>query len=147
MYLSRLLVAMWVLATLGTFAELLLLGHYEDAWQLAPLVTIGLLSIAGAWYLAKRSRAALTTFRALLVVAALSGIAGLYLHYSGNVEWERESDPAIAGADLFVAAMTGATPALAPGAMVLIALIGWALTISPFALPRRDSTLRSGRPS
>ena len=50
----------------------------------------------------------------------------LALHYRGNAEFELEMMPALGGLDLFWKSMQGATPALAPGAMVQIGLVGLA---------------------
>ena len=41
----RLLLMLLALATIGTLVELLLIGHYEDPWQWAPLA---LMSVAVA---------------------------------------------------------------------------------------------------
>jgi hypothetical protein len=54
----------------------------------------------------------------------VSGLVGLWLHYKGNVEFEREMYPALAGLQLFKQAMTGATPSLAPGTMVQFGMLG-----------------------
>jgi hypothetical protein len=59
-----------------------------------------------------------------MLLFAAAGLAGLFFHYQGNVEFERERNPDKRGFALFAAAMTGATPALAPGTMVLLGSIG-----------------------
>jgi hypothetical protein len=58
----------------------------------------------------------------LLFVAG--GIAGTLLHYRGNVEFEEEMHPGGTRWELFRGAIQGATPALAPGTMVLLGAIG-----------------------
>jgi hypothetical protein len=59
----------------------------------------------------------------------VSGLLGLWFHYEGNLEFEREMDPDAAGWPLIKAVLTGATPSLAPGTMIwfgaLALLIGW----------------------
>jgi hypothetical protein len=122
----RVLFGILALGLLGTATELLLLGHYEDAWQWTPLVLIGLSLIAIGWRAAGRGAASLLVFRGLMVLSAASGLLGTYLHYRGNVEFELEMTPELHGFELFSEAMTGATPALAPGAMALLGLIGLA---------------------
>jgi hypothetical protein len=80
-----------------------------------------------------------TPVRALQVVMttfAFAGLAGLTLHYKGNVEFELEMYPSRAGFELFREAMMGATPALAPGSMIQIALIGLAYSYSHPRLTR-----------
>jgi hypothetical protein len=128
MYLSRLLLAIFAFGSAGTGAELLLLGHFEDVQQFIPLVLIAAGIGAAVWYGNRFSHRSLRAFQATLVLYAISALLGLYFHYSGNVEFEVERDPAIGGLRLFWEAITGATPALAPGSMLLLAAIGWAVT-------------------
>ena len=121
----RLLGVTFVLGSLGTGIELLLIGHVEDTWQNVPLILLGTGFLA--WVLlATRNPAARTAFRVLMIVFAISGLAGSILHYNGNVEFERELNPDLSGVALFGEAMRGATPALAPGTMMLLGAIGWA---------------------
>jgi hypothetical protein len=58
----------------------------------------------------------------------VSGIAGVGLHYDGNVEFERELHPKDTGVTFLRHTVAGATPVLAPGSMVLLGLIGIAHT-------------------
>jgi hypothetical protein len=51
------------------------------------------------------------------------------LHYQGNVEFERELAPDASGLPLVWEALKGATPALAPGTMMLLGAVG--LTAAP----------------
>jgi hypothetical protein len=53
-----------------------------------------------------------------------AGLLGMWLHYDSNVEFELEMTPSIGAADLFRESMTGAIPALAPGTMIQLGLIG-----------------------
>ena len=66
-----------------------------------------------------------------LVMAAflVAGLAGLYYHYSANIEFQLEGDPTLAGRALFMKALEAKTPpALAPGVMVQLGLLGLAYT-------------------
>jgi hypothetical protein len=110
---------------LGTAAELLLMEHTEGLWQILPLILLGIGCPAAA-LVASGVTAVRPVFKALMLVFAISGIAGSVLHYNGNVEFERELDPELAGVALFREAMQGATPALAPGTMMLLGAVGWA---------------------
>jgi len=56
----------------------------------------------------------------VLVVGAL----GIYFHLRGNVEFALERDPSLTGAGLIWKALRGATPALAPGALAQLGLLG-----------------------
>lgn len=126
MYVHRLLLAIFIFGSLGTVAELLLLGHFEDVQQFIPLVLLAAGVVIAAWCWKRPTRAALQTLRAILVLFVAAAALGLYFHYSGNVEFEVERDPALGGLKLFWEAIRGATPALAPGSMVLLAAVGYA---------------------
>jgi|TARA_B100001146_G_scaffold130896_1_gene114984 hypothetical protein len=54
----------------------------------------------------------------------LSGVVGLYLHLKANVEFELELRPTMANAELILETLMGAIPALAPGEMVQLGLLG-----------------------
>ncbi len=73
---------------------------------------------------------------ALFIVA---GILGLYLHYRGNVEFALERDPSLTGARLIWKALRGATPALAPGALAQLGLMGLVFTYGHPALAGRNA--------
>jgi len=55
-------------------------------------------------------------------------VLGLVLHFKGNMEWALERNPDLGGANLIWKSLTGATPALAPGALTQLGLLGlvWA---------------------
>jgi hypothetical protein len=122
--MHRMLLLILLLGIIGTGTELLLIGHFEDRWQLAPLILFAagiIVSIAQA----TRGGPALTTLlRLVMLLFIVSGGVGTMLHYTGNSEFEREMYPTIAGWELFRESMTGATPVLAPGTMTLLGLIG-----------------------
>ena len=65
-------------------------------------------------------------FQATLLLCAASAALGVLLHVQSNVEFARELDPDVEGTALMTEALTGATPALAPGSMLLLAAVGWA---------------------
>ena len=118
---------------LGTLAELILLEHYEDRWQYAPLVLLVVGVVATGAHLAFHRESTARALRLVMVLFVLAGLMGLYQHYSGNVEFEREMYPSLAGVQLVWGALTGATPALAPGSMILLGLVGLA---SGYRMPR-----------
>jgi hypothetical protein len=123
--LRRVLAAIFLFGSVGTGAELVLLEHVEGAWQLTPLVLIGVgFAVLGLLELSPSSPG-LRLFQLTMLAFMLSGVVGVWLHYQGNVEFERELDPEGGGMGLFWAAMKGATPALAPGTMALLGAIGF----------------------
>jgi hypothetical protein len=123
-HVRRWLAAMFVLGSLGTAAELLLLEHTEEPVQWVPLLAIAAALLALTWHYAAPSRASVRAFQVVMLLFAAGGALGVALHFRGNAEFERELHPDAAFADLFRGAMMGATPALAPGTMVLLGSIG-----------------------
>jgi len=122
--LRRILTAIFLLGSVGTAAELLLLEHVEGAWQKAPLVLIGFACALLAALVFHPSAAVIRIFQLTMVAFMMSGVVGIGLHYQGNVEFERELAPDAAGFPLFWEALKGATPALAPGTMMLLGALG-----------------------
>jgi hypothetical protein len=113
------------MGVVGTAADLLLTGHVEDAWQLAPLALFGASAIVMVWHLARGGRASLRTHQALMGLYIISGFIGTFLHYRANIEFEMEMYPGLAGFELFWKAIQGASPpSLAPGAMIALGLLG-----------------------
>ena len=137
--IRRLLLAVMLLGMAGLIAELVLLEHTESAWQWAPLALLGAGLILGAVLWIAPGRSVLRAFQALMVAYVAAGALGFYLHYSGNVEFELESDPSLGGWALVWSALEGATPALAPGAMAQLGLLGLVLAHRHPALGRRAS--------
>ena len=126
--LRTLLLLTLLVSLVGTLIELLLLEHFEDAWQWAPIALLGAALVTLGWHALERGATSLNVLRGLMVLCMVSGLVGLLLHYRGNVEFELEMYPDLAGWKLFKDAMMGATPALAPGAMLQIGLVGLAWT-------------------
>lgn len=135
--LRGMLLALVVLGLLATGAELLLLEHTETVWQLLPLVVIGVALVVSAPVAFRATRGTLRVFQAIMGAMVVTGALGLIQHYRGNVEFELEMRPALEGWELFKRAMTGATPALAPGLMAHLGLLGLAYTWRHPLLRRR----------
>ena len=127
----------------GIVAELLLSKHYEDFWQLVPLVLLGAavpLAVAGMRGGPRRLQA----FRVLMVLFLASGIIGTMQHYGAKQEFALERFPDLRGWPLIREVLKGINPPLlAPGAMALLAAIGllwtYAVTVrrDDVAAPRR----------
>jgi hypothetical protein len=110
----------------GTGLELLLLEHTEGWQQLAPLILLALAVPVVLWHALAPHGAARSSLFALMWIFIFSGILGVGLHYQGNTAFELEMYPEMAGMELFVKTIKGATPVLAPGTMVLLGLVGMA---------------------
>ena len=109
-----------------------------------PLVLIAAGALLVAWLVLARNRAGVRAFQGLMVLFLAAGLTGMALHYRGNVEFEREMHPDGTFWPLFKGALMGATPALAPGTMILLGLIGLLYTYQhPSVFPRREIGART----
>ena len=141
--LRQLLLALVFVGILGLAIELALLRHAESFTQWIPHVTlfIGLLS-TGAVYL-RPGAGSLKVFRVVMVVFVVVGVLGIYLHYRGNVAFALERDPSLSRARLIWKALRGATPALAPGSLAQLGLLGLLFTFRHPALDGRNTDGRA----
>ena len=133
---------LWIMlvGTVGLLLELVLTGHFEDALQWIPLVALGMGLVVVVALLARPTRGAVRLLRALSVAFVLAGALGVWLHFDGNLEWEREDDPSARTATLARRALTGAVPLLAPGALAQLGLIGLVVAYRHPSLDRREAT-------
>jgi hypothetical protein len=123
-FIRRGLIFIFLFGVTGTAIELVLLEHLDGWKQWVPVALLALGVLQGAWVAIWPRPVALRAFNLLLATYLIAGAVGTWFHYAGNVEWELERTPEIAGLALFRAAMEGATPALAPGTMIQLGLIG-----------------------
>jgi hypothetical protein len=136
--LRSMMLCVIVLGLVGLGAELLLLRHDESAGQLIAPVLIGVGLVTIVWHLARGSAASVLVLQITMVLFIAAGFVGMALHYFANVEFQREVDPSIAGLALFRKAMAAkAPPALAPGSMTQLGLLGLAYTFRHPALRHR----------
>ena len=117
----------------------MLIGHFEDLWQLVPLVLFALAVIVIVCHRVSLEAALVRILQSVMIAFIVSGALGVYLHYQANVEFELEIDPERSGFALVKEAMSGAMPVLAPGTMVLLGMIGLVYTHQHPALSRRAS--------
>jgi hypothetical protein len=120
----RLLLGLVLFGTVGLLLELLLLEHYDAPWQWIPLVLLTLGLVTGAVMWVRPSRRAVLAFRWLMVGFLVATLVGTTLHYRSNAAFEREMDSTIGGLALVWYALRGATPALAPGALAQLGILG-----------------------
>ncbi len=138
----RLALYLLLLSTGGVVTELVLLEHYADPWQWMPIALLALgLVTSGALALgatAARVRALRVVMIAQVMVAGL----GIYLHLKSNVVFELELRPGVGGRELIVETLRGAIPALAPGAMAQLGLLGLLVCFRHPALEPIESSIR-----
>ncbi len=119
-----LLLAVILIGNLGLQAELLLLDHAEEFNQLIPHITLGVGLAAIGFVYFRPSPLSVRVFRFVMAGFIAIGLLGVFLHYQGNVEFAQERWPALGGFALMWKALRGATPALAPGALAQLGLLG-----------------------
>ena len=122
--IRQLLLALVFLGTVGLEVELALLRHAESFSQWIPHVVLVMGLLSTVLVFLRPVRATLRVFQTMMLVFLVVGVLGLYLHYRGNVEFALERDPTLSGARLLWKALRGATPALAPGALSQLGLLG-----------------------
>jgi hypothetical protein len=124
-----------LLGLFGTAAELLLLAHYEDVNQWIPLALIGLAVVALIAGAARPTAGTIRVIQTLMAFFILAGVVGVVLHFKANLEFQTEVDPSLSGWPLVQKALLAkAPPALAPGAMIQLGLLGVAYTFRHPAL-------------
>lgn len=127
--IRRLLFALVALGILGLTAELVLLEHYEEWQQWLPLAGLGVGLLALVGVIVRPARTTVRLFRVIMIVFLVLGTIGVYLHLAGNIEFELEMAPDLRGGALLWKALRGATPALAPGALAQVGLLGLIATM------------------
>ena len=139
--IRAMLLTIFILGSVGSGAELVLLNHLESWLQWIPLVLILLSFVVFGWHAVRRTPTSTRAIQGTMVAFVAAGFAGFYFHYQGSAEFKLESNPALAGWELFWEAIRGkAPPALAPGVMIQLGLIGLAYTYRhPALLPLKET--------
>jgi len=123
--LRRLLLLLLCLGLAGSATELVLLKHYEDGWMLVPFVAIALALAAAAWRLVRPGPGSVLGLRLAMVPLIVGGGLGVLLHYNGGLEFQADMDPTLSHWQLFWKVVhMQAPPALAPGLLVQLGLLG-----------------------
>ena len=144
--LRRVLLGILLLGMAGTTVELLLLKHDEDTTQLIPLALLGAGYAVVAWNVLARSRLSITVLQVVMLLFVVSGILGVVFHYQANVEFQLEMDQQLSGGKLLWAVLQAKTPpALAPGVMAQLGLIGLAYAYRHPAIARRGDAIEENR--
>jgi hypothetical protein len=119
------LLALVAAGLVGLGVELVLLEHYEDVWQLTPLVLITANLVVLCWQVTRPGWPAVQSLRVLMVAMLAAGAVGIFLHYRANMEFQLEMSPGLSGVDLFLKIIRAKVPPpLAPGAMAQLGLLG-----------------------
>ena len=116
---KKMIVLALLFMMIGTLLELYLLDHYEDAFQLIPVLCIAFSLI----------NLIIKLFKLVLVLTSFSGVYGVFLHLQSNFEFEQDMKPTATNWELFSESLSGALPTLAPMSMLVLAFIGYSYLI------------------
>jgi hypothetical protein len=123
--IRRVILVVLVFGMGGLFAELMLIGHYEDAAQWIPiaLLAAGLLTLLIDLLVSRDwTRLAVQLIMVLFVAA---GVVGVYFHFHGSREFQLEMDPHMSGATLLWHVLRAKSPpTLAPGSLMQLGILG-----------------------
>ena len=106
-----------------TPAELILLGHNHSAIQWVPFVASFFGLVASGWVLADPGPSRIKGARILSAAIILSGILGAFMHLRANLLLEMEIRPNFTLIDIIGPALQGSAAFLAPGILILGALL------------------------
>lgn len=115
----------FILGSAGLGAELLLLEHFKEWRQQVPLALLVLGLLLLAVHLVYKGPVVLRLFRLTMLAFVLGGIAGVWIHFDANLDFELEMYSKLSGWDLISRSAHGALPVLAPGALIQLGLIGF----------------------
>lgn len=141
--LRRFLLVFTVLLFGGAAAELWLVKHTEETLQLVAFALCALGTLAALVVLARPRRATVRLLRVSMALVVLGTLLGVYLHVEGNFAFQREIDPNTPAADLWLGAIRGANPLLAPGILSVAAALALAATYRHPALGHGDDKERA----
>ena len=108
---------------LGSIAELYLLEHYLETRQWIPIIlsAAGLVLCTWAWL--SPSKGLLKTLQGLMICMAIASLYGMYLHFMGNFQFEKEINPSFTTVEALWPAIKGSNPLLAPGMLLAAAIL------------------------
>jgi len=115
---------LFLVTIIGLLLELLLEEHIVGFWQLAPII---LLIASLILFLSKPVLSIFIYFKfsAVLQLMLISfGLIGIYLHLENNFEFEKELFPSKSIWKLIFSSFKGAIPSLAPGALIVVGVLG-----------------------
>jgi hypothetical protein len=137
--IRRFLVLVMTGGIVAMTVDLLLIGHYEDSNQLIPLAVAAAGVLTLGWAAAWPGVVSVRAVQFVMLCFMGTGLIGITLHVQANAEFQREIDPAISSRDLFWK-VTEATapPALSPGLMVQLGLLGLVYTYKHPALRENE---------
>ena len=109
-----------------TLVELIFVSHWNETIQYLPFGLCGLgLAMLTVAYL-RPGRSSINALRWSMTIIGACSFIGFYEHMTNNFSFWREIQPNATGWELIVATFNGGIPVLAPGILLLGAVIGLA---------------------
>ena len=122
--LRQLLLALVFVGIVGLEVELALLRHAESFSQWIPHIVLLVGLVTTVLVYLRPAHATVRVFQAMMWIFLVVGVLGVFFHLKGNFEFATERDPSLSGMKLIWKVLRGATPALAPGALSQLGLLG-----------------------
>lgn len=123
--IRALLLAVLVVGMAGVLIELVLLAHYEDAYQMAPLALLAASLAAALLHAMHPSAATVRVLQGAMTLCVTAAAAGIAFHFNGAAQFQLEIDPSLSWRQVFGKVVRAqAPPLLAPGALLQLGLIG-----------------------
>ena len=126
----------------GTVVELWLTEHTESLVQWIPFILagLGLLGVVGVLF--RPRRLTLLGLRIVMGLVVLGSFFGIYEHVEHNLAFELEIRPNATVGQVFMAALGGASPLLAPGILALAAILAIAATYYHSAFEKQNNIVK-----
>lgn len=126
--LRRLLFFIVILIFIGTLIELFLNEHDESFTQKIPAYLSLLGSVTVAWAYIRPNKWSIYMLRLVMLVIGAGGMYGVYQHFNSNLAFELEIRPNATPKEVWLDALLGGIPLLAPGIVSLAALLSFVAT-------------------
>jgi uncharacterized membrane protein YqjE len=126
--LRQFVLGLAALATLVTPLELIFVEHYSEPLMIIPLVLIGLSLLAIIAIVFWPNAKVFKVFRGVMLLLIVGSAVGVFFHLRGNVEVVQEVDSELQGLSRIWGIVTGGAPALAPGLLAQVGLLGFLYT-------------------
>lgn len=121
----------------GTVVELWLTEHTQEVLQFVPFLLCGAALLVIVAVLFKPGAGTIRALRFVMGALVLGSLLGIYEHLEGNWEILLETKPNLGTTEMLWEALRGAAPMLAPGILVLVAVLAVAATYYHPALQNR----------
>ena len=125
--------------------ELVFSRHYQQPLMLIPFVMVGVALVALLAVWPWPTAQVLRLFQAVMGLLLLTSLLGEWFHLRGNLEVVRQVSPDPSGWPLIWMVLNGRNPALAPGLLALVGMLGLVFTYGHPVLQDSKTPIRPER--